>query len=286
MQAMLRYRATAKACELHYGRDDFADAGKLARTLSRERVKDMASDYQRAQLPEQNFAERRGVTFRELVSEIALAVPEKVRELVDRRRHPEQPAAAPDRQVRAQAAFRRHAQAVSTLLLAQEDGTTINQLVNQGRYAPMGKELNEARQELNAFGANYSRDVERAYLADHPLAHEAADGQVRRAILAMKAEQEMRESLPSRADQFVTRWQKLRSRSEQSYERSDMSDYRATRSKMADMAKSLQRDPQLESLLANRKQELGIGALSGRSIGRELAVSHGLDHTRGRGLGI
>jgi Ti-type conjugative transfer relaxase TraA len=31
--------------QLHYGRDDFADDGKLARTLSRDRSKDMAADY-------------------------------------------------------------------------------------------------------------------------------------------------------------------------------------------------------------------------------------------------
>src|SRR6185295_1640536 len=33
--------------QLHYGRDDFADDARLARTLSRERSKDMASDYER-----------------------------------------------------------------------------------------------------------------------------------------------------------------------------------------------------------------------------------------------
>jgi hypothetical protein len=65
-----------------------------------------------------------------------------------------------------------------------------------------------------------------------------------------------------------------------------MSSYRATRSKMADMAKSLERDPQLESLLANRKRELGIDIGSGRSLGHELAFNHGLDLGRGRGLGL
>lgn len=271
---------------IHYGRDDFADDGKLPRTLSRERAKDMASDYNRHDLTEQRFAERRGITFRERVAGIVRKVPETVRGMFDGLRVPDQPLLAPDRQVRAQAAFRRHAQAVSNLLRAQEDGTTVNQLVNQGRYEPLGKELSEARNELNAFGANYSRDSERAYLADQPLAHEAASGQVRRAILAMKAEQEIRETGPSRADQFVTRWQKLQHKSEQSYERGDMGAFRMARSKMADMAKSLQRDPQLESLLAKRKHELGIGDLGGRSLGRELALSHGLDVGRGRGLGI
>ncbi len=65
-----------------------------------------------------------------------------------------------------------------------------------------------------------------------------------------------------------------------------MSGYKATRSAMGDMAKSLERDPQLESILANRKRELGISFESGRSLGRELAFTHGIDLGRGRGIGI
>ena len=34
--------------DLHYGRDDFADQGRLVRTLSRDRSKDMATDYEGA----------------------------------------------------------------------------------------------------------------------------------------------------------------------------------------------------------------------------------------------
>ncbi len=281
--ALSRHRDSV---QIHYGRDDFADDGRLARTLSRERSKDMASDYDRdaATDPARRFAERRGITFRERVAEVIRKVPDKVRGLFDGLRLPEARAPEPDRQVRAQAAFRRHARAVSDLLRAQEDGTTINQLVEDGRYAPMGKELNIARNELNAFGANYSRDVERAYLEDQPLAHEAAGGNVRRAILAMKNEQELRETLPKRANRFVTRWQQLEVSSQQSYARGDMSAYKTARSSMAGMAKSLERDPQLESRLANRKSELGIDVTSGRSLGRELAFSHGLDLGRGRGL--
>ena len=67
-----------------------------------------------------------------------------------------------------------------------------------------------------------------------------------------------------------------------------MSGYKATRSQMGDMAKSLERDPQLESLLANRKQQLGIGGdfEGGRSLSRALAFTHGLDLGRGRGIGL
>jgi hypothetical protein len=69
--------------DLHYGRDDFASQGRLVHTLSRDRAKDMASDYERAD-PAQNYAERRGITFRERVAEIVRkVVPEKVRTMFD-----------------------------------------------------------------------------------------------------------------------------------------------------------------------------------------------------------
>jgi len=63
-----------------------------------------------------------------------------------------------------------------------------------------------------------------------------------------------------------------------------MTGRKVTRSAMADMAKSLQRDPQLESILAGRKQQLGITMETGRSLGKELAFTHGIDLGRGRGL--
>ena len=51
-------------------------------------------------------------------------------------------------------------------------------------------------------------------------------------------------------------WQKLDQASLRQYQAGDISGYRATRSAMGDMARSLERDPQLESILANRKREL------------------------------
>ena len=75
--------------ELHYGRDDFANRDRLVRTLSRDRAKDMASDYDRAD-PVQGYAERRGITFRERVAEIVRkVVPEKLRDMFDGLRAPE-----------------------------------------------------------------------------------------------------------------------------------------------------------------------------------------------------
>src|SRR6185503_96486 len=83
--ALSRHR---EGLELHYGRDDFANQDRLTRTLSRDRGKDMASDYEQRD-PAQSYAERRGITFRERVAEIVRkVVPEKVRDMFDGLRSP------------------------------------------------------------------------------------------------------------------------------------------------------------------------------------------------------
>ena len=53
---------------------------------------------------------------------------------------------------------------------------------------------------------------------------------------------------------------------------------------MAAMAKSLKRDPQMESLLRNHSRELGLPKEMGRGVGRGLVEYLGLG--RGRGLSI
>jgi hypothetical protein len=54
---------------------------------------------------------------------------------------------------------------------------------------------------------------------------------------------------------------------------------------MGAMAKGLERDPQLESILAGKKAQLGIDGLDlGGRLTRQLAISIGFD--LGRGLGI
>jgi hypothetical protein len=126
------------------------------------------------------------------------------------------------------------------------------------------------------------------------LVREAASGRVRRTIQALQLETELRTDAgrdpgrdPNiRADRFVERWRKLDRTSQQQYQSGDMSGYKATRSAMGDMAKSLERDPQLESILANRKVELGIQMESGRRLGAALAFAHGIDIGRGRGIGL
>jgi Ti-type conjugative transfer relaxase TraA len=284
--------------DLHYGRDDFADQDRLTRALSRDRSKDMASDYERID-PVQNYAERRGITFRERLAEIPRkVVPEKVREMFDRSRRsaeavpgqedvrrpereaPERKVDDPDAALRKTRtdALKRHARAVAAIFEVQEQG---------GRASPAQvKELQEARKVFEELRPHGSRDAEAAYRRNPELAHEAAGGRVNRAIRALQLETEIRIDPNRRADRFVERWQTLHQASHHQYQAGDISSYKSTRSAMGDMARGLQRDPQLESLLANRKHELGIHFESGRRLGHELAFTHGLDLGRGRSLGI
>jgi Ti-type conjugative transfer relaxase TraA len=276
--------------DLHYGRDDFAGQDRLVRTLSRDRAKDMASDYHRSD-PVQSYAERRGITFRERVAEIVRkVVPEKVRNMFDGLRSPSD-VPGPDggrrperktpekelRRVRTRALVR-HARAVDAIFEAQEIG---------GKASPeQVKELQKARQVFEQVRPYGSHDAEAAYKKNPDLAHEAGSARVNRAIRALQLETELRVDPGLRADRFVEHWQKLDHTSQHQYQVGDMSSYRATRSAMGDMAKSLERDPQLESILANRKRELGIAFESGRRLGHELAFARGIDLGRGRGLGI
>ena len=69
---------------LHYGRDDFAGQDRLINTLSRDRAKDKATDYEQQIDPAQDYAERRGITFRARVAQIMRRLmPERVRDAVD-----------------------------------------------------------------------------------------------------------------------------------------------------------------------------------------------------------
>jgi hypothetical protein len=61
-----------------------------------------------------------------------------------------------------------------------------------------------------------------------------------------------------RADRFVERWQGLSADRDRLYRAGDMSGREKAGQEMAGMAKSLERDPQVESLLRGRSRELGL----------------------------
>ena len=268
--------------DLHYGQGDFADQGRLVRTLSRGRAKDMASDYVRE--PERQFAERRGITFRERVAELTRKVPEKVRGMFDGLRLPVQRPVAPVKSIEDEARqtrrdiVQRHARAVVSIFESFDKGDAAS--------SEQVNEIRSARKDLNAITEHASVDLENAYKKDRGLAREAAGGNFKRTNQAMQLEAELRTSPARRADQFVERWKTLTAQAQRAYVAGDFAGRKSAQNAMAGMAQSLERDPQMESILSSRKAQLGITFETGRRLGAELAFQHGIDFGRGRDRGI
>ncbi len=307
--ALSRHR---EGVEFHYGRDDFADDAALTRRLARERGKDMVSDYTRDADPARSFAERRGISWRERLAEVVRkVVPERVRDLFEglREDRPEranqalrraersvqvpgrdreaasasqrEPApVAPDHEAvqrrERTLALKDHARAVDAIYQAWEHGRSAS--------PDQIEALQLARSRFDEVRPHGWRDAEAAYTQDHSLAAEGAAGPSRRAISALQLETELRTDPTLRAEKFVERWRGLEGQSRAHYRAGEMSAYRSVRAQLGNMAMSLERDPQLESLLAGRKRDLGIAFDTGRSLGHDLALSLGLG--RGRGIEI
>jgi len=304
--ALSRHRG---GMDLHYGRDDFASQDKLVNTLSRDRAKDMATDYH----PAQDYAERRGISFRARAVEIMRKLmPDRLRDAVDqlidswRSADDHVPATGPEREAarrrvlqdlevtahetgaepedllrraRTGQAFVRHARAVDTIFRAQahDMAATPEQI----------EELHEARAAFNDLRPHGSHDAEAVYKRNPELATAAASGDPNRiepAKRALQLETRMRKNPELRADHFVERFQELKQAGERQYAAGDISGYKSIRAEMGNMVAGLERDPQLESLLEGRKRDLGISFASGMGISRDLALGLGLG--RGRDLDI
>ncbi|MBY8826581.1 Ti-type conjugative transfer relaxase TraA [Hephaestia mangrovi] len=315
--------------QFHFGRDDFRDEARLVRTLSRERAKDMASDYERRD-PTRDYAERRGITFRERVAEIVKAVPEKARGMFDGLRlsisgqerepsatppyrrgmfdslelgavpkaergipstslrgafadfRPPAPVADPARTAQAgreqvrRLAVERHARAVADIWKMEDKGLPV--LPHQRA------ELDKARETMNATARHAAKDMEQAYHRNPSLVAEASAGRVRQAMRAMQLEAEIRADPDKRADRFVESWRKLHQRRQELQRDGDFRGAGEVSEQMAGMAKSLERDAQVESILRNRKQQLGIDFDTGRKLAHDLAGSVGIEIGRSRGL--
>jgi hypothetical protein len=141
-----------------------------------------------------------------------------------------------------------------------------------------------ARVALDAIRPHASRDLDSAFERDSALAREAADGRTQRAIRAMQLEAEVRNDPELRADRFVERWQKL-DRERIRHDRSGdwQSEYRI-RDSMGEMARGLERDAQMESILRNRSRDLSVSMPMEDSFTRDLMRYLGL--SLGRGLGL
>ncbi|NQE60783.1 Ti-type conjugative transfer relaxase TraA [Caulobacter sp. RHG1] len=264
--ALSRHRDSV---QIHYGRDEFEDLGKLTRVLSRERAKDMASD----------FAERRDIH-----------VPPSMRTKPPQQRqrgmfagfkpaNPTRQPTAPAREVSQldqHRAMERHARAAADVLRMNDRGLPV--LAHQRRA------LEETREALGKISPHGAKDLERAYAREPGLASETASGRTQRAIRVLQLEAEVRADPRLRADHFVERWQGLERQRSALHRAGDMTGAGQVKDRMGAMAKSLERDPQMESLLRGRRAELGLPSDMGRSVGQGLSQYLGIG--RGRGLGI
>jgi Ti-type conjugative transfer relaxase TraA len=271
--ALSRHR---ESVELHYGHDDFADHGKLAATLSRERAKDMASDYATA------FAARRQIVLptpareqqpapkRDMFAGLKLRLPPDLAAPA--------PVRAPDPAAVLPAAVERHGRIVRAMRFAQSVG---DPYTDEQRT-----ELVASRRSLDSIRPHAVDDLESAMANDNRLIEESAHGRTTATIRAMQLEAEMRESPTLRADVFVQRWQGLERQRQALRRNHEDSKIRVVETKMIGMAKSLERDPQVESILRNRRAQIGLPEADGRSIGQSLADMIGRGRSRGIGIGI
>ncbi|MCC2977960.1 Ti-type conjugative transfer relaxase TraA [Sphingomonas sp. PL-96] len=286
--ALSRHR---DAVELHYGRDDFADHDRLAATLSRERAKDMVSDYVRepAIRVSRAFAERRGIgdprdtpaptrrsMFDGLKLNVAAPSPEPRRSMFDGLRlRVSDPTPAVDPAADLGAAVRRYAVAFAEVDEAERAG--------RSPLPHMRVDLEKAVHRLDRAQPNGTTDLRLALRRNPALIEDARNGRTSPLVQAMALEREMRTDPMRRADRFVDDWQAL-DRRRASLERGEGFDAATrVRQQMRAMAKGLEHDPQVESLLRNRTRELGLKRLEGASISHELQNWLGVSRSRGLG---
>jgi Ti-type conjugative transfer relaxase TraA len=249
--ALSRHR---ERVELHYGRDDFEYRGKLARVLSRERGKDMASDYGR-EVP--GPSRTRGTSA-----------------LVRKTRPAPAKEAGRETAARLGPAVQRVARAVTQMMERQEHGW---EELPQHRA-----ELDAAAKALNALKPHASRDLRAAFVRDMQLMSDAAAGNTGPAIKALGLEERYRTDPQLRADQFVKTWRALGVRHEMFEGQGNEQAADRVRGQMTALAKTLERDPQVESLLRGRNRELGMPPFMDRPLSQTLP--NWIGWGRGRGL--
>ena len=245
--------------DLYYGQDDFADERQLVRALARDRGKDMASDYakQDEQSADPVAAAPPAGRFAGLRLKPAVPTIEPVVTPLDK-------------------AVERFARATADIARMHDKG--LPTLPHQ-RQA-----MDTATRALDAVRPEGARDLANLLAARPELIADAVGGRTAAVVRAMTLEAEMRIDTGRRADRFVVDWQRQARQYEALTHAQEYGAAERVREGMSQMAKSLQRDPQLESLLRNRVKELGIGTPSGASLSHDLQDWRGL--SRGRGLGI
>ena len=274
--------------QLHYGRDDFADPRQLVRALSRDRGKDMASDYAK---PEQDqaraFADRREIRFPELARQVVEKVRDKARGMFDgfRPKPATEKATSPERVAADRRLAPSQARAIERYGRAAAD---IGRMRDKGLpvLAHQEQALRQAGDALDQVRPHGARDLASAIERNPRLARDAAEGNTGGAAKAMETERQVRTDPDKRAGRFVEQWQGLKEARASMERAGDRAGAERLGKRMESIAGGLQRDPQLESALHRRAPELELKMERGRSIANELAqsVTIGRDRDRDRGM--
>jgi hypothetical protein len=304
--------------DLHWSEDQVGSRARLTRVLGRERLKDTSLDYgfARTEAEPQSrresmadsvraYAERRGlvpeseIVLREPQTETQRAEPGRTRRgmFTGLKLEAGPVAAAPDPAVPPAVTERnreadRLVQSVGTYARAWSDAERMRQAglpVLPHQTAALSQADRAFETQLPGFG----QDLHAALTHAPRLAQGAGtDAGLAALIEAGRLARTEREKLEARAREAVRAWDRL----EQAYERAgDKYDHLAQRGigeRMERFAMDLKRDPQLDSVLRQRGQQLGVTegsrlawVVQSQGTERELTRELGLQHSRGLSLG-
>lgn len=201
------------------------------------------------------------------------------------------PAPAPDRlaeRVRGQspleAAVDRYSRAYQSIDQHRREGLPVLDMQRQ-EMRDAGQQLDQVRDGM--------KDLMRSTLQNDPATARAMTElsgreRVAHVIDGMKRENAALQNPNVRAERFVERWQELQGQRRELRGWQHDEARAKVESQMNGMTKSLERDPQVDSILRNRRQELGIGQelRRGQTIARELQDEMTRGHRLSRGIGM
>ncbi|MCO6389228.1 Ti-type conjugative transfer relaxase TraA [Aliihoeflea sp. 40Bstr573] len=201
------------------------------------------------------------------------------------------PAPAPDRlaerargQSPLEVAVDRYSRAYQSIDQHRREGLPVLDMQRQ-EMRDAGQQLDQVRDGM--------KDLMRSTLQNDPASARAMTElsgreRVAQVIDGMKRENAALQDPNIRAERFVERWQELQGQRRELRGWQHDEARGKVESQMNGMTKSLERDPQVDSILRNRRQELGIGQQQrrGQSIAHELQEEMTRSRQLSRGIGL
>jgi len=183
-----------------------------------------------------------------------------------------------------EAAVDRYSRAYQSIDQHRREGLPVLDMQRQ-EMGDAGRQLDQVRDGM--------KDLMRSTLQNDPATVRAMTElsgreRVAQVIDGMKRENAALQDPNIRAERFVERWQELQGQRKQ-LRGWQHDDARAkVESQMNGLTKSLERDPQVDSILRNRRQELGIGQelRRGQSIAHQLQEEMSRSRQISRGIGL